>query len=216
MSFELKPMGPEGVLARMQAIRARLGMNNAKPNPATGDQQAFTMPEDVSSWRSDRPSPLAGTITPEGTKPLSPFGPGMAAPTGNRRATFLPIIERAALAHGMDPKLLDAIVEAESDYNPNDVSRAGAKGLIQLMPETAAEVGVTDPFDPVQNVNGGAAYISKLMKRFPTLDLVLAAYNAGPGAVSRAGGIPPYKETQNYVKKVMRLYEDRKAGRVSG
>jgi soluble lytic murein transglycosylase-like protein len=103
----------------------------------------------------------------------------------------------------LDPALVAAVAAVESGFNPRAVSPAGAVGVMQLMPGTAAELGVSDPFDPAQNVRAGARYLRNLLDRFGKLELALAAYNAGPGAVERYGGIPPYRETVEYVKKVL-------------
>jgi len=114
---------------------------------------------------------------------------------------------RAAERHGVDPLLLRAITRIESCFDPRAVSVAGALGLMQLMPATAYELGVFDSFDVAQNLDGGAAYIARMLKRFDhDHRLALAAYNAGPGAVERYGGVPPYRETQGYVKKVLEHY----------
>jgi soluble lytic murein transglycosylase-like protein len=106
----------------------------------------------------------------------------------------------------VDPDLLRAVIQAESGYNRFAVSPKGAQGLMQLMPGTAAALGVTDAFDVRQNIAGGAAYLRQQLDRFGSLDLALAAYNAGPAAVSRHNGIPPFPETQNYVARVMASY----------
>ena len=110
---------------------------------------------------------------------------------------------RAGATHGVDPSLLAAIARQESGFDPRAVSPAGAQGLMQLMPATADGLGVANPFDPAQAVDGAARLMHDLMTRFGRVDLALAAYNAGPGAVLRYDGIPPYPETQNYVRNVM-------------
>ena len=127
-----------------------------------------------------------------------------------KRATQLDqTIEAAAAAHNIDADLIRAIAQVESCFDQNAVSVVGAEGVMQLMPATAKELGVTDSFNAVQNINGGARYIAQMLKRFDSNhQLALAAYNAGPGAVAKHGGIPPYKETRNYVKKVLELYSD--------
>ena len=116
-------------------------------------------------------------------------------------------IESAAVTHKVDANLLRAIAQIESCFDQQAVSKVGAQGVMQLMPATAKELGVTDSFNAAQNINGGARYIAKMLKRFNhNHQLALAAYNAGPGAVEKHQGIPPYPETQNYVKKVLQLY----------
>ncbi|TVP65006.1 MAG: lytic transglycosylase domain-containing protein [Nitriliruptor sp.] len=114
-------------------------------------------------------------------------------------------ITTAAKANGLDPRLFAALVWSESWCNPDAVSWAGALGLAQLMPSTAASLGV-DPWVPEQNLDGGARYLSQQISRFGSVELGLAAYNAGPGAVTRYGGIPPFPETQNYVPTLLERY----------
>ena len=117
-------------------------------------------------------------------------------------------IEEVATHHGVSPKLVAAIVAVESQFNPRAVSRRGAEGLMQLMPETAAVLEVEDPFDPRDNIDGGVRHLKRLMKRFHNdLPIVLAAYNAGEQAVINHRGIPPYRETRQYVVRVLRRYD---------
>lgn len=119
------------------------------------------------------------------------------------------VVAEQAEAHGLDPKLVHAVIRAESAGNRLAVSRVGAMGLMQLMPATAAELAVADPWDETENVRGGAAYLRQMIDRFERLDLALAAYNAGPSAVERHGAVPPYRETVDYVRRVLGTYHGR-------
>lgn len=110
-------------------------------------------------------------------------------------------------AQDLDPRLVMALIQAESNYNARAVSKKGAIGLMQLMPGTAKLLRVSDPFDPDENLRGGTTYLRRMIDRFSgRLEFAVAAYNAGPGAVEKHGGIPPYQETRNYVRKVLALY----------
>jgi len=130
------------------------------------------------------------------------------APEGEDTASDMEIdslISAVAGRYGVSEELIAAIIEAESEFNPRAVSRTGARGLMQLMPKTAAILGVGDPFDPRENIEGGVRHLRSLMDRFDgNLPLVLAAYNAGDRAVIRHGGVPPYRETRRYVNRILR------------
>ncbi len=195
----LRPLGPQQMLARMAEFQAQI----QPEQPAV----AFQIP-------NSQPPALSGSITSEGSyAPLNPFGPGAEVQSNLSSGDLHPLIDRAAKEEGIETALLDALVQTESNYNPGAISSKRAVGLTQLMPDTARSLGVTDPFDPVQNLRGGAKYLSQMIKQFDgDLPKAVAAYNAGPGAVTRYGGIPPYSETQNYVNKVMGLYRAKRGG----
>ena len=120
---------------------------------------------------------------------------------------FRPLIDRISAEQRIDPNLVEAIIEVESSFNPRAVSSKNCKGLMQLHPDTARRFGVLDLFDPEQNIRGGAIYLRWLLDYFDEdLTKTIAAYNAGENAVQKYGGIPPYKETRSYLKKISRLY----------
>ncbi len=121
--------------------------------------------------------------------------------------SFDRMISRLAKKYALDPDLVRAVVEVESNFDELALSGVGAMGLMQLMPWTAEEMGVEDPFEPLNNLEGGCRYLSRMLDRFGDVDLALAAYNAGPENVKKYDGIPPYQETRDYVAKVMASYE---------
>jgi Soluble lytic murein transglycosylase and related regulatory proteins (some contain LysM/invasin domains) len=123
---------------------------------------------------------------------------------GTNAKPFSEIIREASVKYGIDEDVISAVIQQESSYNPNAVSSCGAIGLMQLMPATAKSLGVTDPYNAEQNIMAGTKYLKQQIDAFGgNLALGLAAYNAGSGAVRKYGGIPPYKETQEYVKKII-------------
>lgn len=120
-------------------------------------------------------------------------------------------IQDAAIRSALDPALVKAVIQVESNFKSKATSHKGAKGLMQVMPKTAEALGIQEPFHPTDNLMGACDYLRKLINRYRgNLELALAAYNAGPSNVERFGGIPPFKETQNYVSKVMKLYKELK------
>jgi soluble lytic murein transglycosylase-like protein len=129
-----------------------------------------------------------------------------SAPSPLNARPFASLIESVALKHGVDPALVHAVVQAESNYQPRAKSRVGARGLMQVMPATAADFGVKNLFDPQANLEAGVQYLKFLLARFDLTDAI-AAYNAGPGAVRKYDGVPPYRETQDYVKKVLKNFQ---------
>jgi soluble lytic murein transglycosylase-like protein len=153
--------------------------------------------------------------------PLAPAAPGplsakpaarsvraFSAASSLPASPFTGAILEAARAHRIDPALIAAVIRVESNYAPRAVSRKGARGLMQLMPATARRLGVTRSFDPRENIRGGTAYLAELAFRFgeTSVDLILAAYNAGERAVEEYQGVPPFRETREYVRKVLALW----------
>ena len=133
--------------------------------------------------------------------------PLFSDPAGSTK--YAPLIRSLAIKHGVPEALVHSIIKAESNYNPNALSRKGAVGLMQLMPETAREYGVDDPYVPEDNISAGIRHIKKLMDLYNgDVKLILAAYNAGQSAVKKYGGVPPYPETRNYIKRVSRRFSD--------
>ena len=149
----------------------------------------YTFPESFKNWKQKS---YSGSRIPNNTK---------------LQRKYHPLIVQAARQYQLEPAFIHAVITAESSYQRNAVSGAGAKGLMQLMPVTAQRFGVKDPFDPKQSIYAGTQYLHKLLKEFKTKKLALAAYNAGEGTVRRYNRqIPPYPETQRYVSKVMDFY----------
>jgi len=145
------------------------------------------------------PAAMVQGIVPD--EVLEELRPGTAA-------DFERLVAEAAQRHGLEPALVRAVVAVESGFQPTAVSRKGAQGLMQLMPATARDLGVDDPFDPAANLDGGSRYLSSLVARYDgDLTRALAAYNAGMAAVARHGGVPPYAETRSYVRRVLGRYQ---------
>ena len=145
---------------------------------------------------------VAGTASATALSPVSATDGAAGKVSG---VPYADLFNQASAEYGVDAKLLAAVARQESGFNPSAKSPAGAEGLMQLMPSTAASLGVANPLDPAQAVDGGARLLAQLMQKFGSTQLALAAYNAGPGAVMRYHGVPPYPETQNYVKSIMAM-----------
>lgn len=195
----------QAIHMRMQEIQARFGsgpvgsgMSSVKTgqmDPAVG--QGVTFEQILATKMKD--SPVSENKAVAGTSSAPP-------------SDFDPIINEAAQKYNLDPDFLKAVIKQESGFNPKATSWVGAMGLMQLMPETAKDLGVKNGYDPADNVMGGAKYLRQQMDTFGgDMRKTLAAYNAGPGAVQKYGGIPPYKETQNYVANIMAIYEGYKS-----
>ena len=136
-------------------------------------------------------------------KPFVPVQTELVPIKTGSAGEYGPIIDRYAAANGVSPSLVRAVIRTESDGNPRTVSRAGAMGLMQLMPDNVREAGIDDPFDPEQNIAAGTKQLAGLLHQYHgNLDLALAGYNAGPGNVRKYGGVPPFRETHDYIRKV--------------
>lgn len=226
-----------GVLKDMHAILIALCMAGISlPASAQGVQQ-LVFSAAPSGFVLNGVSPLAGTATGEGQEDASTdvesamrefFGPepgsaadgcfadgpppelarGFGRNLKTRRARLWQWVREAECRHGLPAGLLDALVLAESRYQVDAVSPVGAGGLTQLMPGTAKELGVLNRFDPIENIDGGARYLRAMLDKFGAIIPALAAYNAGPGAVMRHRGVPPYRETQGYVRRVTEYWRE--------
>lgn len=192
----------QAAMGRIQEIEARLGIFHTPP-----------------------PAPAPTPVTPGalGTGEVAPFPVMLAQANGNvhlqalgfHAGPFTPQIEsligKYSALNGLDPNLVRAVVQQESSGNPKEVSGAGAQGLMQLMPATAKMYGVQDSFDPEQNIAAGTRHLANLMREFHNdLPSALAAYNAGSGAVHKYNGVPPYAETQDYVRRITQMLTSEK------
>ena len=192
-------MSIEAVMSRVSQIQAMLASAQAPmaATPAAAEPKSFS---------TELANATGTTLTSAATPATTAASTATATPTASELPAGTPYaseITAAAKANGLDPALLAGLIKQESNFNPTAGSPAGARGLAQLMPATAAGLGVTNVLDPVQSINGGAKYLAQQLKTFGgDVAKALAAYNAGPGAVQRFGGIPPYAETQNYVRIV--------------
>jgi hypothetical protein len=165
-----------------------------KAVPSANIRAARSAAEEVNHYLGEEPSPGA---------PAQNFVPGKGFSPQEIDAA----IDQAASRHNVDPNLVRAVIKVESNFNPNAVSRKGAMGLMQLMPQTARQLKVSNPFDPEQNVDAGVRHLKQLMENYGgDVKLTLAAYNAGQGAVARSAGVPHFAETRNYVKRITQLY----------
>jgi soluble lytic murein transglycosylase-like protein len=173
------------------------------PQPTAPTAYAPLTPAAGAGIASETPTALAYDSTaPAGASAVGVSTTG--ASVAGLSSAYAPLIEQAAARNGLDPAILSGLIQQESGFDPTATSSAGALGLTQLMPSTAASLGVAEPLNPAQSIEGGARYLSGLLHQFAgnTAD-ALAAYNAGPGAVEQYGGVPPYPETQQYVTNVL-------------
>lgn len=200
--FHRRVVKSEGVIRCSAPPASELGVSASTPPP-----KAYSF--DESGYRGGRRlvTAYSAGLDENGNKVRRPVNVDINA-----------VIEREARKNGIDPLIVELIIQQESNFDPYATSGAGAQGLMQLMPGTAAMLGVTDPYDIEQNVAAGTSYFAQQLRRFQDLGQALAAYNAGPGAVAAAGGIPAIAETQNYVSNICGRYSQRrrKGGALGG
>lgn len=171
----------------------------------TGNMQAV-----LNRMREIEQKFFVGTSQVIQTGPSSDFAKKLMSVTASAEkgaGSVTQALEQSAVRYGVDPALAKAVAKIESNNDATAVSEAGAQGVMQLMPDTARQLGVEDPFNPAENIDGGVRYLKSLLDKYSgNVSLALAAYNAGPGNVERYGGIPPFKETQQYVAKALEVY----------
>jgi soluble lytic murein transglycosylase-like protein len=182
------------VVDRVAELQSMIGLSPVGGTGGTASRAAFADALNAASGTTGSPAAAPSALASVSAAAATSLGADV--PYGAE-------ITAAAQRHGLDPALLAGLIKQESGFDPNARSGAGAEGLTQLMPGTATGLGVSNPLDPAQAIEGGAAYLAEQLQRFGgDTARALAAYNAGPGAVTRFGGVPPYAETQNYVRSV--------------
>ncbi len=188
------PADEVSAMARVRELQSLIAQAQGAPASTAAATQAS-----AGSFSSALAQASASSQAPVATASSYTSGAGEA-----QSSQYEALIAQSAQRYGLDPAVLHGLIQQESDFNPSSESSAGAAGLTQLMPGTAASMGVANPLNPAESIEGGARYLSGLMSQFGgnTTD-ALAAYNAGPGAVQQYGGVPPYAETQDYVTKVL-------------
>jgi len=189
------PAGDLALTARIQQIDAMLAQAAAAASGSGASATQTSAPPTSFATALQSAAPPATAVAADYQSPTSGSGDGGA---------YEALIVQAAQRNGLEPAVLHGLIEQESGFDPSAQSSAGAMGLTQLMPGTASSVGVSNPLDPAESIEGGARYLSGLLKEFAgNATDALAAYNAGPGAVKQYGGVPPYAETESYVSKVL-------------
>lgn len=193
------------MLGRMQIVKERMdeirkSLSGFNPNRSFRNRQAFA--DQLADAQTAHSEPVAPPVTSNKIT-VSQINPALFSAADPKKA-FEKIIMDNAARNNLSPDLVKRMIEVESGFDPKAVSRKGAMGLMQLMPQTATMLGVTDPFDPAQNIAAGTDYLASLLKQNSgNIELALASYNAGPGAVRRHGGVPPFRETREYIKKIL-------------
>ncbi len=198
--------------ARAQGLVSIAPHGYAQPASESGPIRPF-FPEHLMRAIGNNPDSVRLPATPAVTS-AEPSSVETSSPKSSpaQPSRYDDLIEAAAAKHDLAPALVKAVIHGESGFRPNAVSNAGAQGLMQLMPGTSASLSVNDAFDPEANIEGGVRYLREQIDRFGDLSLALAAYNAGPGAVARYRGVPPFEETRNYINKVLTYREFYESG----
>ncbi|HEV7939108.1 MAG TPA: lytic transglycosylase domain-containing protein [Solirubrobacteraceae bacterium] len=188
----------QGLIEQTRQVGSGIAPTSATASSSTTASQVPT---------GDFAAALQAATAADASSPIAVQSQGVAGTAGDG-GEYDGVIEQAAERYGVDPAVLHGLIQQESGFNPSAQSSAGASGLTQLMPGTASSMGVSNPLNPTESIEGGARYLGQLMNQFGgSTEDALAAYNAGPGAVRQYGGIPPYAETQSYVSKVLSYAE---------
>ena len=200
--------GKEAAIQRYAQIQAYVDNYDKKINGIPDEKQAkLETFADVLKTSDSKASGFRVLPSKFEATSFSPSVSSLSTPGSITKAQIQGIISKVAQKYQVDEKLVNAVIKQESGFNPKATSHCGAMGLMQLMPNTAKELGVKDAYNPLQNIEGGVKYLSNLLKRYNgNTVLALAAYNAGPSSVDKYSGVPPYKETQNYVKNILANY----------
>ncbi len=185
-------------------IVATASPSTATPGSASASGYSGAGTDFASALQTATGAGTSGALGVAGSPAQSAYEPLTQSAGSETGGEYESLIDAAAARNGLDPAVLHGLIEQESGFNPSATSSAGASGLTQLMPGTASSLGVADPQNPAESIEGGARYLGQLMSQFGgNTEDALAAYNAGPGAVEQYGGMPPYAETQSYVSKVL-------------
>jgi soluble lytic murein transglycosylase-like protein len=199
-------IGPQAATARIAELQQLMAEAGCGPAPSNGGASFAAALASAGQPTASAAGAFGttGALGTAGAFGATGAGSNVAPADGSGSAPYDDLVVAAAQRNGIDPALLHGLIQQESGFDPSATSGAGAQGLCQLMPGTAASLGVNDPLDPAQSIDGGARYLKQQLDAFGgDPQLALAAYNAGPGAVRRYGGVPPYAETQAYVQQVV-------------